>query len=95
MEGIDQPRSLRNRRELVARTAMLREPHMLPLTRFLSICPQIRTVELVGIKAERAEHLVRMRVLFSSHPSPLVRAKYPERWAEIPNIWARAGANLP
>lgn len=59
----------------------------------LSLLPNLHTIVLVGRKAQRAMHLVAgigVRVLASPHPSPLVRAALPNRWREIPAIWAQA-----
>jgi hypothetical protein len=61
---------------------------MLPLLR-----ENLRTIVLVGRKAERASSLIEplgLRILISAHPSPLVRASQPQLWRTIPSIWARA-----
>ncbi len=53
--------------------------------------PRLDTVILVGRQAARAEPLLRhLRVLRSAHPSPQVRAAFPDRWAAIPETWAQA-----
>lgn len=60
----------------------------------LPLLPKLRTVVLVGRKAERAKPLIEplgLRIFTSAHPSPLVRASKPEIWSAIPEIWARAG----
>ncbi|WP_312127557.1 uracil-DNA glycosylase [Brevundimonas sp.] len=57
-----------------------------------------RTVVLVGKKAARATKLFSsagFAVFESPHPSPLVRAKYPERWSQIPDIWRAAYKSIP
>lgn len=51
------------------------------------------TVVLVGRQAQRARQFLegrRYRVILSDHPSPIVRARYPDRWRAIPSIWATA-----
>lgn len=59
------------------------------------LLPKLQVVVLVGKKAEKAEALVseipNIEVFKSPHPSPLVRASYPERWNSIPAIWKAAG----
>lgn len=57
----------------------------------LSLLPKIRATVLVGRKAARAKNLITSVPVFTSdHPSPLVRARYPERWGSIPEVWAEA-----
>ena len=71
--------------ELFAGVAALKD--MLPLL------PKLRTIILVGQKAQRAAPLVEprgLRILVSAHPSPLVRASQPDVWRTIPKIWAQA-----
>jgi hypothetical protein len=61
----------------------------------LPIIPKLRTIVLVGKKAQRAKPLVEnegVRILASAHPSPLVRASQPDVWSKIPFIWAQAVA---
>jgi 8-oxo-dGTP pyrophosphatase MutT (NUDIX family) len=61
------------------------------LPTLLALLPRLDTAILVGRQARRAEpHLSGLRVLRSAHPSPQVRAAFPDRWAEIPQIWAQA-----
>jgi hypothetical protein len=60
----------------------------------LPLLPKLRTVILVGKKAQRAKPLVEplgFRIFVSAHPSPLVRASRPDVWHNIPLIWAQAG----
>ena len=60
----------------------------------LPLLPKLRTVILVGKKAQRARPLVEplgLRIFVSAHPSPLVRASQPDVWRKIPSIWAQAG----
>jgi uracil DNA glycosylase len=48
-------------------------------------------VIFVGVKAAQARPYLDSRslqLLTSDHPSPLVRAKFPDRWRSIPVHWA-------
>ena len=57
------------------------------------LLPKLRTIVLVGQKAQQATSLVEplhLWVLSSAHPSPLVRAKHPHVWNAIPLTWALA-----
>jgi hypothetical protein len=59
------------------------------LTRLL---PELRAVMLVGRNAEKATGFVEtlgLSVFSSLHPSPLVKARFPSRWREIPSEWAK------
>jgi hypothetical protein len=59
--------------------------------RLLPLLPRLRAVVLVGTKAAKARPLIKsLRVFASDHPSPLVRARYLERWQSIPEAWAQA-----
>lgn len=58
----------------------------------LVLLPKVRAVVLVGKKAQRASQHFSIPVFKSAHPSPLVRARHPERWAGIPADWRRAVA---
>lgn len=63
------------------------------LTELLRLLPRLRTVVLVGRRAQRARSLIEplnMRVFVSAHPSPLVRASRPDEWRAIPDAWAQA-----
>jgi hypothetical protein len=65
------------------------------LTGLLPLLPKLRTIILVGKKAQRAAPLLEplgLWIFASPHPSPLVRASQPEAWRAIPSIWARARA---
>lgn len=56
------------------------------------LLPKLRAVVFVGQKAAKAHrHLMDTGLaLFSSdHPSPLVKAKFPERWHAIPSDWSK------
>ena len=64
----------------------------------LPLMPKLRTIVLVGQKAQRAKPLIEplgLRIITSAHPSPLVRASYPDRWHAIPSCWAQANASIP
>lgn len=55
------------------------------------LLPKLRAVVMVGRKAAKAaRHLdgSGLALFTSAHPSPLVKAKYPERWKAIPAEWA-------
>jgi hypothetical protein len=58
----------------------------------LTLLPNIRAVVLVGRRAAKAEKYFAeagLPVFTSAHPSPLVRAKFPNRWNAIPLQWAK------
>jgi hypothetical protein len=56
------------------------------------LLPLLRGAVLVGHKAAKAMPYLRsgtdLTLFTSAHPSPLVRAKYPERWNAISSQWA-------
>jgi len=58
----------------------------------IALLPSLRAVVLVGRNAAKAKpHLSNgtdLALFTSAHPSPLVRAKYPERWNAISSQWA-------
>ena len=61
--------------------------------RLLPLLPKLRTIVLVGQKAQRAMALVKplgLKILVSAHPSPQVRASQFDVWRRIPLIWAQA-----
>jgi hypothetical protein len=61
------------------------------LARLLPLLPRLDTVILAGRHAGRAAALLGgLRVIASAHPSPNVRAAFPDRWAAIPGTWAGA-----
>lgn len=61
------------------------------INRLLGMLPNLKTVVLVGRTAAAARpYLESYRTIESWHPSPLVRASYPERWREIPEVWRKA-----
>ena len=65
------------------------------LAALLPLLPRLDTVILAGTRAARAEAVLRgtgLRLLRSAHPSPQVRAAFPDRWAAIPEVWAKARA---
>lgn len=60
----------------------------------LPLLPRLRTIVLVGKKAQRAEKLLLplgLRLFKSSHPGPLVRGPNRAIWEQIPRQWAVAG----
>jgi Uracil DNA glycosylase superfamily len=64
----------------------------------IALLPKLSSVVLVGRKAARAAQLLdggHLSVFTSAHPSPLVRARYPERWREIPRQWGIALKTRP
>ncbi len=63
------------------------------LTDLLALLPHLRSVVLVGRKAEAAWAMspgAAVPVFASAHFSANVRAAFPDRWAAIPKIWAEA-----
>ncbi len=63
------------------------------LEELLDLLPRLEGVVLVGQKAARARPILKKRrlpVWVSAHPSPRVRARYPDRFRQIPYIWADA-----
>lgn len=63
------------------------------LKSLLPLLSKLRTVILVGQKAQRAAPLVKplgLKILVSAHPSPQVRASQIDAWRRIPLIWAQA-----
>lgn len=58
----------------------------------IGLLPNLRAVVMVGRNATAALPYLENRglVLFTSdHPSPRVKARWPERWKAIPSEWAR------
>jgi uracil-DNA glycosylase len=56
------------------------------------LLPKLRAVVLVGGRAARAREYLSgagLALFSSAHPSPLVRAKYPERWNAISSEWMK------
>lgn len=63
----------------------------------LAVLPRLRAVVLVGNRAARAAPLLRdagLPPFASAHPSPQVRAAFPDRWRAIPDQWRAAYASL-
>jgi hypothetical protein len=59
----------------------------------IALLPQLRVVVLVGKKAARALPTMKscgLAITVSDHPSPIVRARWPERWRMIPEVWRTA-----
>jgi uracil-DNA glycosylase len=60
----------------------------------IALLPSLRAVVLVGRNAAKAKPQlvdIGLAVFTSAHPSPLVRAKFPDRWRRIPLEWAKVG----
>ncbi len=58
--------------------------------RLIERLPELRAIVLVGKRAHRAKPFLETRslsIVVSPHPSPLVRARWPDRWAAIPECW--------
>ena len=58
----------------------------------IALLPNLRVVVMVGRKAGRVEPSLKktgLALITSDHPSPKVRAIYPERWKAIPSEWAK------
>ena len=67
------------------------------LSALFPLLPDLRVVILVGRKAERFRPEIESRglkIVASAHPSPKVRAIYPEKWKSIPAIWKSALTQL-
>lgn len=63
--------------------------------KLLPLLTRLRGVVLVGRRAARAKSLINSLPVFASdHPSPLVRARHPERWRRIPERWAQAAISV-
>lgn len=61
------------------------------LARLVPLLPRLDTAILAGRHAGRAAALLgRLRLIATAHPSPNVRAAFPDRWAAIPGTWAGA-----
>jgi len=62
----------------------------------LLLLPRLSAIVLVGKKAASAKPLINsLPVYASDHPSPLVRARFPDRWRRIPEVWAQAALTMP
>jgi hypothetical protein len=62
------------------------------ILQLVELLPKLSTIVLVGKKAATARQLLHetnFNLLESSHPSPLVRARWPERWNAIPQEWSK------
>ena len=61
------------------------------LAGLLPILPGLGAAILAGRHAGAAASLLgHLRLVRSAHPSPNVRAAFPERWAAIPRLWGAA-----
>jgi hypothetical protein len=64
------------------------------LKELTSMLPKLLAVVMVGMKATRARPYLEstgLKLFTSDHPSPIVRATFPERWNAIPSEWAKVG----
>lgn len=64
------------------------------LAELMVLLPELRAVVLVGRRAASVEHCLKeqhpgFHIFASAHPSPLVRAKFLDRWNAIPSEWAK------
>ena len=67
------------------------------LRQLLVLLPDVRGIVLVGKTASKAQGelaALPVSVHASRHPSPLVRARWPDQWAAIPSVWAAAYAKV-
>ena len=67
------------------------------VTELVQLLPKLKVVVLVGLKARQAERFIKiagLQLIVSDHPSPLVRARWPDRWKSIPIEWAKAQSFL-
>ena len=65
----------------------------LELNNVLALLPNVKTIVLIGKKA--ASILTQLdhppyKVFVSAHPGPQVYGRFPDKWNEIPLIWAKA-----
>jgi len=63
------------------------------LDELLPLLPKLKTIILVGRQAQKARRELEYRgfdVAQSDHPSPLVKARYRQRWEQIPAAWKNA-----
>ena len=67
---------------------------VLELGIIFSLLSQLKTVVLVGRKAEEAKKFLKLEsIIISAHPSPINRASRPKLWGEIPEVWKKAIVN--
>jgi hypothetical protein len=63
------------------------------LNELIHLLPRLRAVVLVGQRAARARSYINGLTLFTcDHPSPLVRARWPERWNAIQSEWRKVAS---
>lgn len=58
----------------------------------ICLLSKLKAVMLVGRKAARARQRLENRgitLLESDHPSPIVKARWPRRWEDIPGVWRK------
>ena len=68
------------------------------LSELMSLLHRLKVIVLVGRNAERANAIINelgVNVIISAHPSPLVRARWRDRWNDIPHQWAKITFMLP
>jgi hypothetical protein len=64
-----------------------------PLKKLVRMLPELRAIVLVGKTAQdqwlraKLEPPPNVSLYFSDHPSPIVRARWPQRWERIPEAW--------
>ncbi|WP_308918201.1 uracil-DNA glycosylase family protein [Jannaschia sp. LMIT008] len=76
-------------------TAAERRAGLTVLPAFLALFSDLRGAVTVGRQAATARDMLTrhgLDVHACAHPSPQVRAAFPDRWAAIPDVWARAAA---
>jgi hypothetical protein len=67
------------------------------LSELLRLLPRLRAAVLVGKQAQKSQYFFEttgLKVLCSAHPSPLVRARHPDRWRAIPADWAKVRPHI-
>lgn len=60
------------------------------LARLVGLLPHLKVCVLVGLEAAHSAYFLEgigLPIVRSDHPSPRVKASWPERWAAIPDRW--------
>jgi hypothetical protein len=63
------------------------------VAKLIKLLPALSAVVMVGERAARAASYIEstnLLLIRSYHPSPLVRARYRDKWESIPTQWAKA-----
>jgi uracil-DNA glycosylase len=63
------------------------------LKELLDVLPNLRSIVLVGNQAQKMQKNLdstHYKIFNSAHPSPIVRSRFPEKWAKIPEQWREA-----